>query len=38
MLETTEYDPEEDEDLDLKSNEDVWYWLSLMLDILLGKD
>lgn len=28
----------DDEDLKLETNEDIWYWLSLMLDVLLGKD
>ncbi len=32
-----DYKPEEDEDLDINNNQDVWYWLSLMLDIILNK-
>jgi hypothetical protein len=36
MSEVVVYDPEEDDDFDLKDNKDVWYWLSLMLDVLLG--
>lgn len=37
MTETIEYEPEEDESLDLTTNQDIWYWISLMLDILLDK-
>lgn len=33
-METTDYEPEEDEALDIQTNQDVWYWLSLMLDVL----